>query len=672
MWVARDITARKHAEAALQKSEEKFRNLFDDAPIAIGLTSVRDYRTIKVNEAHRQMLGYSDAELATMTFTQLTHPEDLQADLEQVKQLVEGNISRFGSEKRLIKKNGELMWANLTVTLIRDREGIPLYSMGAIEDISYRKRAEMELQQLKERLQFLLASNPAVIFTAAPTGDFCTTYISDNVKAIVGYDPQEMLADYNFWPSRIHPEDLPQFIVNFSDLSEGKNCICEYRFLHRDGLYRWLRTELKLLVDSRGIPIEIIGYAADISNSKYAEIALQQQCERERLVEAIARRVRQSLQLEEILNTTVAELQQILLADRVLVYQLLSKSGGRVIAETVAEGCSQLVDRCFGEEVLPAQSYQLYLQGRICARSELDDPSLTPCVVEFMKQIQVKAKLVVPIIQHSQLWGLLIAHQCDRPREWLEWEINLFQQLVNQLAIAIQQSLLYQQLQAELSERKQAEANLKNSLKEKEILLKEIHHRVKNNLCVVASLLELQSNTVGDPQLAKMFEESQNRLYSMALIHEKLYRSTNLAQINFGDYLEDLVSNLFHSYNISDNRIQLQVLAEPIYLNLETATPCGLIANELVSNTLKHAFPDGTTGTVSVECYQTGDREIHLFIKDNGIGFPQNLDFRKTNSMGFQVVCTLTDQLEGSIELSRQTGTAFHLNFNELSYSKRF
>ncbi|MEG4352611.1 PAS domain S-box protein [Microcoleus sp. LAD1_D3] len=671
MWVARDITARKHAEAAVQKSEEKFRNLFDDAPIAIGLTSVRDYRTIKVNEAHRQMLGYSDAELATMTFTELTHPEDLQADVEQFKQLVCDKIPRFQMEKRLIKKNGELMWANLTVTLIRDREGIPLYIMRAIEDISDRKRAEMELQQLKERLQFLLASNPAVIFTTAPTGDFCTTYISDNVKAIVGYKPQELLADPNFWSSRIHPEDRPQFVVNFSGLSEEKNCICEYRFLHQDGIYRWLRTELKLLVDSRGIPIEIIGYAADISNSKYAELARGQQFEQERLVEAIARRVRQSLQLEEILNTTVAELQQVLLADRVLVYQILPKSGGRVIAEAVAEGCSQLMDRCFGEEVFPDESYQLYLQGRISALSELDNPRITPCVVEFMKQIQVRAKLVVPIIQHSQLWGLLIAHQCDRPREWLEWEINLFQQLVNQLAIAIQQSLLYQQLQAELSDRKQAEANLKNSLREKEILLKEIHHRVKNNLCVVASLLELQSNTVADPQVSKMFEESQNRLYSMALIHEKLYRSTNLAQINFGEYLEDLVSSLFHSYNISNNQIQLQVLAEPISLNLETATPCGLIANELVSNTLKHAFPDGTTGTVSVECYQTGDQEINLLVKDNGIGFPQNLDFRKTHSMGFQVVCTLTDQLEGTIEISREFGTSFHLKFNELNYFQR-
>ncbi|MEG4533274.1 PAS domain S-box protein [Microcoleus sp. D2_18a_D3] len=671
MWVARDITARKQAEAALQKSEEKFRNLFDDAPIALGLASVRDYRTIKVNEAHRQMLGYSDSELATMTFTELTHPEDLQADVEEVKQLMCGNISRFQREKRLIKKNGELMWANLTVTLIRDREGIPLYSMGAIEDISYRKRAEIEFQQLKERLQFLLGSNPAVIFTAAPIGDFCTTYISDNVQTIFGYNPQELLADCKFWSSRIHPEDRPQFLLNFSDLSEEKNCISEYRFLHQDGIYRWLRTELKLLVDSRGIPIEIIGYAADISNSKYAELARGQQFEQERLVEAIARRVRQSLQLEEILNTTVAELQQVLLADRVLVYQILPKSGGRVIAEAVAEGCSPLVNRCFGEEVFPPESYQLYLQGRISAISELDDPSLTPCVAQFMKQIQVKAKLVVPILQHSQLWGLLIAHQCEIPRDWKEWEINLFQQLVNQLAIAIQQSLLYQQLQAELSDRKQAEANLKNSLKEKEILLKEIHHRVKNNLCVVASLLELQSNTVADPQVSKMFEESQNRLYSMALIHEKLYRSTNLAQINFGEYLEDLVSNLFHSYNISNNRIQLQVLAEPISLNLETATPCGLIANELVSNTLKHAFPDGTTGTVSVECYQTGDREINLLVKDNGIGFPENLDFRKTQSMGFQVVCTLTEQLEGTIEISRGFGTSFHLKFNELNYFQR-
>lgn len=668
--VARDITQRKLTEAALQKSEEKFRNLFDDAPIALSLARVSDFRMVKVNEAHRQMFGYSDSELAAISFADITHPEDLEADLEQVKQLVEGYIPRFQIEKRCRKKNGELIWVNLTVTLIRALDGSPLYTMAAIEDISDSKAAELQLQQLKERLQFLLASNPAVIFTVSPEGDFGTTYISDNVRAIVGYNPEEFLADAYFWCCHIHPEDIMQFLVALSDLSEQENRICEYRFLHKDGIYRWLRTELKLLVDSRGKPIEIIGYAADISNSKCAEITLQQQFEQERLVEAIARRVRQSLQLEEILNTTVAELQQVLLADRVLVYQILPDGRGQVIAEAVADGCSHILNTIFSAEALGLGNYQDYLQFRLDDVSE-QEALISPGLIDLSPEIEVRAKLIVPIVQLNQLWGLLIAHQCDRDRNWREWEVNLFQQLANQLAIAIQQSLLYRQLQAELSDRKQAEENLKTSLKEKEILLKEIHHRVKNNLCVVASLLELQSETVADPQLAKMFEESQNRLYSMALIHEKLYRSKNLDKINFGEYLEDLVTNLFHSYNISDRRIELEVLAEPIFLNLETATPCGLIANELVSNTLKHAFPARTNGTVSVECYQTGEGEIHLLVKDNGAGFPKNLDFRKTNSMGFQVVCTLTEQLEGTIELSGEIGTTFHLKFHELKYSHR-
>lgn len=672
IWVARDITDRFLVEAALQKSEEQFRNLFDDAPIALSLARVDDFSIVKVNEVYRQMFGYSDSQLQGMTFTQLTHPEDIRADLEQFQQLVEGKISRFAIEKRSMGQNGNFLWVNLTVTLIRNLDGTPIYSMGAIEDISQRKRAELELQQLKERLEFLLASNPAVIFTVRVQGDFAITYISDNVMAIVGYSAQEFLADADFWYSRVHPEDIMQFLIGFGNLSSPCNRTCEYRFLHRDGNYRWLRTELTLLADCKGKPTEIIGYAADITNSKCAEIALRQQFEQERLVGAIARRVRQSLQLAEILNTTVAELQQVLLADRVMVYQILPDGSARIIAEAVAEGCTRLLNSILSAEVLGLANYQENLLLRLNNVCQPQRQISSPYLSDLPPENGVMAKLTVPIVQVDRVWGLLIAHQCDRERNWLEWEINLFQQLADQLAIAIQQSLLYQQLQAELNERTQAEEKLKNSLKEKEILLKEIHHRVKNNLCVVASLLELQSDTVADSHLAKMFEESQNRLYSMALIHEKLYRSKNLAQINFGEYLKDLVTNLFDSYNISARRIELQVLAEPILLNLETATPCGLIANELVSNTLKHAFPKNKSGTVSVECYQTGDRTIHLLVKDNGTGFPKNLDFRKTGSMGFQVVCTLTEQLEATLELSGEIGTTFHLKFKELKYSRRF
>ncbi|MGL5871104.1 MAG: sensor histidine kinase, partial [Xenococcaceae cyanobacterium] len=139
-----------------------------------------------------------------------------------------------------------------------------------------------------------------------------------------------------------------------------------------------------------------------------------------------------------------------------------------------------------------------------------------------------------------------------------------------------------------------------------------------------------------------------------------------------GDYLEDLVTNLFASYNLQEKRIQLSIKAESIYLNIETATPCGLIVNELVSNTIKHAFPDNREGNLQVEFYRDRQDNLNLIVSDNGIGFPENLDFNLTNSMGFQVICTLAEQLEATIQLNRNNGTAFLLQFKELHYNKRF
>ncbi|MEB3827762.1 PAS domain S-box protein [Phormidium sp. CCY1219] len=224
----------------------------------------------------------------------------------------------------------------------------------------------------------------------------------------------------------------------------------------------------------------------------------------------------------------------------------------------------------------------------------------------------------------------------------------------------------------DISDRLQAEEKIKASLKEKEILLKEIHHRVKNNLYVVSSLLEMQADILENPQLTKLLAESQHRISSMALIHEKLYQSTDLGQIDLGEYLADLATNLFESYTINEERIQLCLETEPILVNIETAGPCGLIVNELVTNAMKHAFPDGIQGRVRVKCHQDSSGSIHLIVEDNGVGFPEGLDFRKTTSMGLQLVDTLTDQLEGTLELNRQAGTTFHVRFFELNYSQRF
>jgi PAS domain S-box-containing protein len=223
----------------------------------------------------------------------------------------------------------------------------------------------------------------------------------------------------------------------------------------------------------------------------------------------------------------------------------------------------------------------------------------------------------------------------------------------------------------DISDRKQAEEQLKASLKEKELLLKEIHHRVKNNLLVVSNLLEFQADYAEDSHLIKVLEDSQNRINSMALIHEKLYRSADLDKINFGDYLEDLADNLFQSYNINESRIQFEFDIEPILLNVETANPCGLIVNELLSNTLKHAFPDGRHGKVSLMLHQDANYRITLIVRDNGIGFPRNLDFHNLESLGMELVCTLTEQLEGTLELEPIPGTSFKLTFSELKYQHR-
>ncbi|MBE7555053.1 MAG: PAS domain-containing protein [Anaerolineales bacterium] len=214
----------------------------------------------------------------------------------------------------------------------------------------------------------------------------------------------------------------------------------------------------------------------------------------------------------------------------------------------------------------------------------------------------------------------------------------------------------------DITARKRAEEQLKTSLHEKEILLKEIHHRVKNNMQVISSLLNLQSNYVSDTQALEIFQESQNRVRSMALIHEKLYRSKNLAEIDLGEYVNDLATYLFRSYKAYGKGITLKVQAEDVHLGIDAAVPCGLIINELISNALKHAFPNNYHGEILVEL-QKNQQQISLCVSDNGIGFPTDLDFQSTNSLGLQLVNTLVGQLDGTIELQNGCGATFKINF---------
>jgi|GEM_PF-5771140 len=225
----------------------------------------------------------------------------------------------------------------------------------------------------------------------------------------------------------------------------------------------------------------------------------------------------------------------------------------------------------------------------------------------------------------------------------------------------------------EITRRKKREDKIKKSLHEKEVLLKEINHRVKNNLQVIVSLLNLQSRHIRDKQAREMFTDSRNRIKAMALIHERLYHSENLAAIDFSEYVRILVRHLSGLYKDAARaeEIHLDVRIQDIFLDINTAIPCALIVNELVTNALKHAFQGDTPGKINISMSPVRGDRIKMLVHDNGVGFPENIDFTQTKSFGMQLVMTLVEQIEGSISLNRHRGTAFEIEFPRREESLR-
>ncbi|MBD2527999.1 hypothetical protein H6G86_38050 [Nostoc sp. FACHB-133] len=195
------------------------------------------------------------------------------------------------------------------------------------------------------------------------------------------------------------------------------------------------------------------------------------------------------------------------------------------------------------------------------------------------------------------------------------------------------------------------------------LLLKEIHHRVKNNLGIVSSLLQMQCRRTQDPVVTAILRDSQNRIASIALVHEKLYRSEDLADIDFAQYIPDLTTHLFDSYNVNSRQIHLNIQVDNASLDIETAIPCGLIINELVSNALKYAFVGNIRGEIEVKFYQESESILTLIIRDNGIGLPENFDSKKAKTLGITLVQGLVKQLRGKLEIESHQGTQFKITF---------
>lgn len=217
----------------------------------------------------------------------------------------------------------------------------------------------------------------------------------------------------------------------------------------------------------------------------------------------------------------------------------------------------------------------------------------------------------------------------------------------------------------DITERKEYERQLEESLKEKEVLLKEVHHRVKNNMQVISSILNLQSSYIEDETALSILRESQDRIKSMSFVHESLYQSKTLSEVNFAEYIQNITRNLYHSYARPEGGIELEFRLENIYLNLDTSIPCGLIINELISNSLKYAFTGREKGVIEVGFSKQPDGKLKLIISDNGIGLPDNFDIENSESLGLQLVTTLITQVSGELEIDNKNGTRFKIVFKE-------
>ncbi len=215
----------------------------------------------------------------------------------------------------------------------------------------------------------------------------------------------------------------------------------------------------------------------------------------------------------------------------------------------------------------------------------------------------------------------------------------------------------------DISDRKQKEEKIQQALKEKDILLAEIHHRVKNNLQIIDSLLDLQSSRIYDTQVLSMLRDSQTRIRSMALIHQTLYQSKNFAQVDFANFLDSLAPTLISSYGVDPARMALSIHTFDVHLPISAAIPCGLIVNELISNAIKHGFPGGRAGEIHIKLVNESPTEVSLSVSDDGIGLPADLDVNSTETLGLQLVVLLTEQLGGALSIQKANPTCFSLRF---------
>jgi PAS domain S-box-containing protein len=518
-------------------------------------------------------------------------------------------------------------------------------------------------------------------------------YATPSIKKILGYNPSEIIGT----PLKqiLHPEDAEklEYIVKKA-LSIGSAMKIQHRTRKDSGQYIWMESVVNILFnDKKQINGSVIS-SRDISELKNAEKDLKYRLEFEKIIMDVSASFI-DIGINKV-DENITETMH-LVGDFAGSYVFLFYDNKEKMDNThewCAKGIEPQIKNLKGLDV---SEFPWWMENmnksktvHVPVVSEL--PPEANNEKEILESQNIKSVVVVPLIADKNLIGFLGFDSVHKPLIWPDDILYLLRIVGDIISSAISQKNAKEELQKskeeleirvkertlelmesnqalkkEIEERKHIQKQLSSSLKEKEMLLKEIYHRVKNNLMVISSLLNLQSRYIKDKEALSIFKESQSRANSMALIHEKLYRSSDLKRINFGEYVRTLSTDLFHTYVGDPSLISLNMDVENLMLDINTTVPLGLILNELVTNCMKHAFPNGRKGEICINFHKKEDIFI-LNVKDNGIGFPQDLDLENTGTLGMQLITSLTEQIDGEIELIKTNGTDFKIKFKELEY----
>ncbi|WP_375472410.1 PAS domain S-box protein [uncultured Nostoc sp.] len=595
------LRERKQTEAALAKSEEQLRLTLEFNHIGLWDWNVQTGEVIW-NDNHYRLLGL-DPEISAASYQlwrDRVHPEDVDRIEQAVSNALAQHIN-FQGEYRVIFPDGRVHWLTGKGRGVYNEAGKPVRMLGVIIDINERKILERELAHKQKLLDTFINSAPVGITIL--DRELRYSLINEALAEINGIPAA---AHFGKTPWEIVPDIAPKQEQVFRHILTTGEPILDLEISGETpkfpGVIRtWLASYFPIQSEADQ-PISIGVVVVEISDRKRAE---------------------QMLELQAVITRNMAEgICLVRAIDGVFVYanpkfeQMFGYHPGELIGQHVS-----IVN--YGNE-----------------NNTPEDVSQGICTA---------------ILEHGEATYEVHNIKKDGTPFWCSATASVFEHPeYGNVLVAIQQ---------DITEQKQAEEKIKASLKEKEVLLKEIHHRVKNNLGIVSSLLQMQCRRTQDPVVTAILRDSQNRIASIALVHEKLYRSQDLADLDFAQYIPDLTTHLFDSYNVSSSQIQLNIQVDNASLDIETAIPCGLIINELVSNALKYAFAGNREGKIEVKFYQEFESALTLIIRDNGVGLPENFDSKKTKTLGITLVQGLVKQLKGKLEIDSQQGTEFKITF---------